>query len=150
MNHKFKNIISELPRLKNNLMKCPLTKWGNFKNLSEGGIYVFFEKNKPIYVGRTKNFSGRLKQHGNKNSSRYSASLAFNLAKNSYNKNHVFTRGELEKDSEFIRAFDKAKNRVRNMSYRVIEILDPITQTIFEVYCVLELKTHKYNSFDTH
>jgi hypothetical protein len=35
------------------------------------------------------------------------------------------------------------------MNVRVIEINDPIIQTIFEVYVSMELNT-EYNDFDTH
>jgi len=36
------------------------------------------------------------------------------------------------------------------MRIRMMEIDDPVTQTIFEVYAALKLNTTKYNDFDTH
>ena len=42
------------------------------------------------------------------------------------------------------------KERVRNMEVRAVEIKDSETQTVFEVYASLVLKTSRYNNFDTH
>ena len=150
MNPNFKKIIEKLPKLHDKLMKNSLIKWGDFKNLPKAGIYVFFENDKPMYIGRTRNFLRRSKEHGNKNSGHNSAPFAFNLAKNNFAKNNSLTRKELEGDPDFMKKFDCAKARVRNMSYRIVEVTNPIIQTIFEVYCVLELGTQKYNNFDTH
>ena len=36
------------------------------------------------------------------------------------------------------------------MSVQVIKIDDPVTQTLFEVYAVLELDTQEFNDFGTH
>ena len=150
MNPNFRNIIEELPKLYGKLMKSPLIKWGDFKNLPKAGIYVFFENDEPIYVGRTRNFLRRLREHCNKNSGHNSAPFAFNLAKNNFTKTYSLTRKKLEGNPDFMKEFDGAKARVRNMSYRIIEVTNPIIQTIFEVYCVLELGTQEYNNFDTH
>ena len=45
--------------------------------------------------------------------------------------------------------FTEAKARVRNMELRYVEVVDPIKQSLFEVYAHLELAT-PYNSFDNH
>ena len=45
--------------------------------------------------------------------------------------------------------FKELKRRVRNMEVRAVEIKDSETQTVFEVYASLALKT-QYNKFDTH
>lgn len=150
MNPNFKKIIEKLPKLYDKLMKRPLIKWGDFKNLPNAGIYVFFENDKPIYVGRTRFFLRRLREHGNKNSGHNSAPFAFNLAKDNFAKTYSLTRKKLEGNPDFIKEFDGAKTRVRSMSYRIVEVTNPTVQTIFEVYCVLELGTQKYNNLDTH
>ena len=36
------------------------------------------------------------------------------------------------------------------MPVRVIQIDDPITRTLFEVYASLALETKEFNDFDTH
>jgi hypothetical protein len=45
--------------------------------------------------------------------------------------------------------FLHAKERVSRMTVRVIEITDPIEQTLFEVYAALALGT-VYNVFENH
>jgi hypothetical protein len=61
----------------------------------------------------------------------------------------IVTRNALESDSTFSDIFLEQKERVSGMKVRVIEINDPIIQTIFEVYVSMELNT-EYNDFDTH
>ena len=36
------------------------------------------------------------------------------------------------------------------MSVRVVEVDNPIIQTLFEVYASMELETEEYNSFENH
>jgi hypothetical protein len=50
---------------------------------------------------------------------------------------------------EFSELFRDAKERVGRMTVRVIEITDPIEQTLFEVYAALALAT-PYNDFENH
>ena len=58
-------------------------------------------------------------------------------------------RKTLQQIPAFISRFDRAKERVRNMTIRVVEIQDPIEQTIFEVYAHMKLGT-PFNSFENH
>ena len=58
-------------------------------------------------------------------------------------------RKTLQEIPAFILRFSKAKKRVRNMTIRVVEIRDPIEQTIFEVYVHMKLGT-PFNSFENH
>ena len=60
------------------------------------------------------------------------------------------SRKELDKDPAFENLFAAAKERIRRMSVRVIEIDDPVTQTLFEVYASLTLGTQEFNDFGTH
>jgi len=50
---------------------------------------------------------------------------------------------------EFSNAFSKAKERIRMMDLRFIEVDDPIQQAIFEIYVSVASQT-PYNDFDTH
>jgi excinuclease UvrABC nuclease subunit len=45
------------------------------------GVYVFYEKGNPIYVGRANNIRKRIQWHTRESSGSESASFAFNLAK---------------------------------------------------------------------
>ena len=59
-------------------------------------------------------------------------------------------RDQLEADPAFGEFFRKAKERVSRMPVRVIEINNPVIQTLFEVYASLTLGTREFNDFDTH
>ena len=119
-------------------------------DLPKAGIYVLYEAEIPLYVGRTGRLKARLKEHGAESSSHFSASFAFILAKQKALLNNVDckrSRKQLQDCPDF--AFTEAKKRVRAMQFRCIGIDDPIEQTLFEVYAAMELKT-PHNSFDSH
>lgn len=130
----------------------PVTK-NELKNVPKRGIYVFFENDKPIYVGRSKNLRQRLGQHSQQYSDHHSATFAFMIAKQDAEKRginlHKRTREDLQIDPEFSPIFSDAKNRVLNMKIQVIQMDDPVEQTLFEVYAALELNT-EYNIWETH
>ena len=91
-------------------------------------------------------------QHGRPSSDNSSAPFAFNLAKKTAVRKGIDvskSRSELEKKSTFTSLFSEAKEKVSRMSVRVIEIDDPIIQTLFEVYASVELNT-EFNDFNTH
>ena len=152
MNNKFKEIIDQFPELMQQLVNSPLKLQSNLGDIPNKGIYVFYENEKPIYVGRSNRMKNRIKEHGWKSSQNNKAPFAFNLAKKIANEEDMDinkTRDELDKDSTFSNLFSKQKEGVSEMKVRVIEINDPIIQTIFEVYVSMEFNT-EYNDFDTH
>ena len=153
MNGEFKKYVEQLPDLLDQLFKLPLRPLDNIRELPTKGIYVFYEGDKPVYVGRSKNLKRRLKEHGNQGSTHYSSSFAFNIAKKEADKRGIDinrTRKQLAEDLAFNNLFSRAKARVSSMSVRVIPIDDPIVQTLFEVYASVALDTREYNYFDTH
>lgn len=152
MNDQFKRIIELLPPLFERLVTSSIKPWNDLGRVPQRGIYVFYENGHPIYVGRTNRMKDRVKEHGRPSSTHNSAPFAFNLAKKAaiekgmdLNKSRV----ELERDPTFAKLFSEDKDRVSKMSVRVIEIDDPVIQTIFEVYTSMELRT-EFNDFDTH
>ena len=152
MNNEFKELVDQLPSLLEQLLNSPLKPWGNLGSLPQKGIYVFFERGHPVYVGRTNRMRERIKEHGRR-SSINSVTFAFKLAKEAAKRKEIDLskqRVELAEDPNFAKLFSEAKERVSRMSVRVIEIDDPIIQTLFEVYASIALKTTKYNDFDTH
>ena len=144
-------------------------------NLPEKGIYALYEQGKPMYVGRSDRLPGRLLGHSQPGSASEKASFAFNIAVRDFAYlrdgeisaeelpnlgrdglelllnwiNGSVSRSDLSKNDKFIPYFKEAKQRVRKMKVRVVEIEDPIEQTIFEVYALMELGT-KFNSFENH
>ena len=153
MNDEFRALVDELPGLLERLLNSSLRPRRNLGNLPRRGIYVFFEEGRPIYVGRSNRMKGRIQEHGRPSSTHNSAPFAFNVGKKAAGKKGVDVsekRAELEKDPTFAPLFSEAKERVSRMWVRVIEIDDPILQTLFEVYACIALRTTEYNDFDTH
>jgi hypothetical protein len=82
------------------------------------------------------------------------AAFAFSLAreatgflKATYKKEG--SRKSLVENPDFSNAFSSAKERIRMMDLRFIEVDDPTQQAIFEIYVSTALQT-PYNDFDTH
>ena len=153
MSKEWNDLVKQMPTLLKQLMSQPLRSWNNRGLLPQKGVYVFYEDGKPVYVGRTNTMSRRLNEHGNPSSRHNSATFAFNIAKRKAKKQGMNTqlkRSQLEVDPAFSKLFLEAKTRVSKMPVRVIEISEPITQTLFEVYAVMCLDTREYNDFDTH
>jgi len=149
----FRALVDKLPILMFQLSNAQLRPWNNLGELPLKGIYVFYEDNVPIYVGRTNRIRKRIKEHGQMCSGHNKAPFAFNLAKKEaivLGIELTVTRDMLNQDTAFVVLFLNAKKRVSNMSLRVVEIHDPIVQTLFEVYASMELKTNEYNSFENH
>lgn len=152
MNTEFEEIINQIPDLMQQLVDSPLRQRDSLGDIPKKGIYVFYEDEEPIYVGRTNRMKVRIQEHGRRSSYHNTATFAFILAKEIANEQDIdikIKRNALEADSAFNSIFLEQKERVSKMNVRVIEILDPIIQTIFEVYVSMELNT-KYNDFDTH
>lgn len=153
MEDEFKVLIDKLPVLFETLANVGLKPWNNLGPLPQNGIYVFYENGRPIYVGRSNRMKDRIKEHGRPSSTHNSAPFAFNLAKKVAKEKGVDVsrrRSELEKDPIFSGPFLEAKERVSRMSVKVIEVDNPVIQTLLEVYAALSLGTTEYNDFDTH
>ena len=139
------------------------------QELHTAGVYVFYERDKAMYVGRSDDLLKRIRTHGNPGSGKSKAAFASNIAKakimQTYkdtspcpNKSDKQWRKSLDwelgkPESKFLVSFGtefkKAKKEVLNMSFKVVEIEDSIDQAIFEIYASMKLKT-PYNNFDNH
>ena len=152
MKDKFDEMIDKLPNLLEQLKNSPSKNRDTLGTLPQKGIYVFYENECPVYVGRSNRIKERLQEHSRPSSTHTSATFAFNLAKEAAIKKGIDVnnkaRVHLEKDSAFSSLYTEAKERVSKMSIKVIEINDPIIQTIFEVYVSVQFNT--FNDFDTH
>ena len=151
----FNTIFDELDKLCQKLLKMkPVGRcFENSPKKDISGVYLFSEKENPVYVGRSKNIRNRY--NGHIYSSRDSASFAFLLARDktgqneASNKSGSKTRKELMNDCKFNKAFDEARQRIREMEFRYVEESDSIRQALLEIYCAVKLNT-KYNKFETH
>jgi len=144
-----------MPLLLQRLLEQPLISIDKIglEKVPQKGVYIFFEGKKAIYVGRSNRLKNRLKEHSQKSSDHYSATLAFRIAKHEttdiQKKGRKQTNEQLMSNRNFLKEFNDAKERISKTKIRFIEVEDPIEQTLFEVYAYLELNT-KYNDFGTH
>ena len=111
------------------------------------GCYVLIEKEVPIYVGISRGVVQRLIQHV-KGRTHYDASLAYRIA--SENKAHGLQREAAMKDPEFKSEFNCAKEYLKSLHVAFIEIENDLELYLFEVYCAMDFKTVKWNTFRTH
>jgi hypothetical protein len=127
---------------------------------SEKGIYVFYEDEVPLYVGRTDQMADRLLNHGRKPSADVPSSATFALIlakyefKKMYSVQHSLFGKELARElnghhSMKMELWKEAVERVRRMSTRVVEVEHPHEQAVFEVYVHEKMET-PFNSFVNH
>ncbi len=154
MDDRFKKLTDKMPSLLHSLLEQPLVTIDDIgiTEVPQNGVYVFFEDDKPIYVGRSNRLKKRLKEHS-QSSSHYSATLAFRIAKqntsNLQKKESKQTNKQLMENSNFIKEFEAAKDRIARTKIRFIKIEDQIEQAVFEIYASLVLGT-ELNDFATH
>ena len=161
------------------LEMCQLTKWsestaicGEKESRINKGVYVFYKDCEALYVGRSDGLLGRVRTHGNKGSRKAEAAFAAAIARkkamktfkeknpeiykccksdkerlNTLNKELRNREGDLRK--AFDADFTTAKESIRNMKVRVVNIEHSIDQAIFEIYAHVRLGT-PYNNFDNH
>ena len=154
---RFQEVMGKMSKYMEKLGECEAISMYNMaerralrrKLPASKGIYVLYERGRPMYVGRSDNLADRLLEHGQPSGGSETATFAFNIAKQEFPGSTSMVRKNLQKDKQFQLLFDAAKERVRKMEVCVVGVADPIEQTIFEVYTHLELQT-PYNSFENH
>ena len=152
MNERFKKLTDRMPLRLLSLLEQPLIAIDDIgiTQVPQKGVYVFFEGNNPIYVGRSNRLKNRLKEHSQRSSDRYSATLAFRIAKqNTSTLQKKQTNEQLMKNRDFVEEFEAAKDRIARTKIRFIGIEDQIEQAMFEIYVHLALGT-ELNDFSTH
>lgn len=150
----FHRMVDRLPKLLDQLSSATVKTVAAHGRIPERpGIYMFSEGVTPIYVGQTRNLRARLRQHTSPSSRENQAALAWRIAlEHAKDAGHPVsgTRKELEADEQFAAHFRSAKERVAGMDVRFIELDDPVTRTVFEVYAARALGTDEFNSWETH
>jgi hypothetical protein len=134
------------------------------------GIYVLYKNDNALYVGRTNKIRERVQHHLRPKSGNGSATFAFNLAKEEYERKYnvtikkrktskdddsqniiSITRKKLEKDKNFEPIFDAKKKYLFDCKFRFIEIKNDILQTMLEPYLAYKLGTYPINNtFENH
>ena len=154
---KFRDVIDKMPRDMEKLKDCEAiamyTKADRralrSKLPASKGVYVLYEREAPMYVGRSDKLADRLLEHSRPSGGSETATFAFNIAKEEFRDAASMSRKDLENNKDFQRHYIAAKERVRKMEVRAVEVAGPIEQTILEVYAHMELGT-PFNSFENH
>jgi predicted GIY-YIG superfamily endonuclease len=153
--HKFGERVEDLHPLFETLCDgSPFSSGGPAKLPKEPGVYLFSGNSTYFYVGRTRNIRRRYAHHRNAGSPPNQAALAVLLAceeikapRPAYRRDS--SRTKLYSTPRFKKAFRLAKERVRNMDFRFVEIADDVNQALFEIYCAIGLNA-RYNDFRVH
>ena len=131
----------------------PLVPMGEHraKTPEEAGVYVIVERDRPIYVGRSRDLRRRLNDHLSSSVSK--AALAVRIAradtglsadyKKGHSAHHLF-----DTNKTFRAAFNSATERIGAMHVRWVLEEDDVRQALLEIYVAVELKT-PFNSFRT-
>jgi hypothetical protein len=150
----FEKVIEQMQPLLERLTSAPAKPVGEHDTIPAApGIYFFSEGPNPIYVGQSRSIRQRLKQHTSAKSHENQAPLAFNIAlKEAEQQNLALprTRKEIEADPAFQPLFAAALARVAAMKVQFVELDDPVTRTIFEVYAARSLGSDEFNTWETH
>ena len=122
------------------------------KDTPVGGVYLFSEGTKHLYVGRTKRpLRERIRNQFGANPS--AASFPWLIAREATNRRATYKRNgsrkELLEDPGFRTAYDDARTRIRKMRVRYVHEPEPLRQALLEIY-VAVITGAKYNNFDTH
>ena len=155
MNKDFKRLVDSMEPSFRQLLKMEPVRAGALpRGMPKSGIYLFTERGKHLYVGRTNRLRARINEHGRDSSGHNSAPFAFRLARMATGRRNASyrqhgSRNHLEQDPKFHDAFLKAKRRVRRMDVRFVEEGDQARQALLEMYVTVALHT-PYNDFGTH
>ena len=120
-------------------------------NTPKGGVYLFFDKGKPMYAGRTKRkISDRVRGHFGKSPD---CPLAWLLAREVTGLRPTYkekgSRKDLMNQPEFRRVYEEQKERIKKMEIRFVAEADPTRQALLEIYTAV-VSGSRYNDFDCH
>ena len=151
MNAAFQDIVKQMEPLLKTLEECPAIPWDNLRGIPQEGVYAFYEHGEPIYVGRSNGMRQRIRQHGAVSSRHGSATFAFKLLleKKGEPGRHRSSAPRKELEERHSEEYSRQRERIRNMTVRVVEIEDQRVQAVFETYAILALGTTRYNTFHT-
>lgn len=150
MNPEFREYVEQLPDFLHRLTSSTPLDRLELHNIPKQGVYVFYEGSRAVYAGRSDNLKPYLMTQGLPSSNHFTAPIAFGIAK----KEAIAAGYHFSKATAAIQYlkfkpyFDRAKARVAEMRIRVVEVRNPIAQSLLVIYTSLELQTD--NEFETH
>lgn len=153
MNPRFSRLIESFhSRYEALISMVPVTVDTAPRDTPKGGIYLFSTKGQHLYVGRTKrSIRDRLKDHV---STADDCPFALRLAREATNNKKPSykpegSRKHLLRQPGFKKAYEDAKQRIREMEVRYVGEPDSLKQALLEIYVAVATKA-KHNDFDTH
>jgi hypothetical protein len=153
---RFLSVVSTLDPKLTDLLACAPLRFGQLPtNMVTAGVYMFSEKGRDLYVGRSNRLRARYFLHCRPGSQQNQASFAYRLARERLGITRASympgagSRAGIAATETFVEAFSVAKARIRDMEYRYVEETDQTRQALLEAYCAIVLET-PYNDFDTH
>jgi hypothetical protein len=156
MNQRFAALVETLaPKLEQLIAMPPLAYGALPIGMPKSGVYLFPDKGRHLYVGRSNGLRGRYGRHCRPGATHRMSSFAFQLTREATGKTVVSyrpgpgSRSGLMLNPTFSEAFTGAKARIRGMEYRYVEETDQNRQALLEIYCAVVLQT-PYNDFGTH
>ncbi|SEJ91686.1 hypothetical protein SAMN05518849_11833 [Sphingobium sp. AP50] len=152
MDPSFAALVDNLPASLEKLLAC-LAHSGGLAlatSVPARAVYLFSEGDDYLYVGRTNRLRQRYLEHcrGKHNDAPFAFKLSRHETGNLKEKGGR-TRLALQDDLDFSDAFQKAKERVKSMAFRWVEVTDANEQCLFEIYATLTLKA-RFNDFENH
>jgi hypothetical protein len=153
MNRKFIQAVESLKPKCDALLAMDPVHFGALpQRMPKAGVYLFSEGTRHLYAGRTNGLRARLQGHVR--DSHNTATLAFLIArietgnlKASYKPRG--SRADLLRAPIFRAAFNRARERIRQMDIRYVQESDPVRQALLEIYVALASGA-QHNSFDNH
>lgn len=118
----------------------------------KGGVYLFSNNGKHLYVGRTKRkIRDRLLDHVNATAD--DCPFAWRLARKATGHLPTYKKEgsmrHLLTDPDFSAAYSEAKRQIREMEVRFVGEADALKQALLEIY-VAVVTAAEHNDFDTH
>ena len=145
----FDEIIKKKKKKKTELDNAAFRSLTDKTFLKEMGIYVFYENEIPVYIGRTNNIKQRLKNHLTEDRGYAKATFAFLKAAKKFNGQQKLSRKEKFNDPDFKQHFLNALDEISQMKVKFINIDNQEEQHILEIFFAMEYKT-EYNTFKNH
>ncbi len=117
----------------------------------QAGVYVLYEGEEAVYVGRTRRIRKRIRDHLSDN--HFSATFVKRLARNDWHKAHSPTKRcpttTLLDDTNYKRFVTIRREYVSRLQIKYLPCPDPLEQYLLEAYAIValdlgheELKTH--------
>ncbi len=133
-------IFKEVQELCNSIISSPFVSIKDIGNIN--GVFIFYEDNVPMYVGRTnrKRMKLRIQEHYSPSSNKHSATFALQLAQKEKRMPISHTYDEY---------FLEAKKRVSEMQIKIIEENRKYHQILLEA-CIAYTYQIQYFESDTH